>query len=88
MANEAERQCVEAVRRIKVQGSLVEVLVSERLVFLGENTPLEFGASAAEEDVVAAAELGYTCRRAAEMTWLVEKLQEDHNRECYKVMAK
>ncbi|GJN30048.1 hypothetical protein PR202_gb18323 [Eleusine coracana subsp. coracana] len=66
-------------RKIELQGSLVEVLESERLVLLGENARLGFRALAAEEElVVAAAELGYMRRRAAEMAQLVVKLREDH----------
>ncbi|KAK3148613.1 hypothetical protein QOZ80_3BG0297180 [Eleusine coracana subsp. coracana] len=76
LADEAERRRTEAARKIELQGSLVEVLESERLVLLGENARLGFRASAAEEE--AAAELGYMRRRAAEMARLVVKLREDH----------
>ncbi|CAN6290943.1 unnamed protein product [Urochloa humidicola] len=72
LADEAERRRAEAARKIELQGSLVEVLESERLVLLGENARLAFRASAAEE------ELGYARRRAAEMARLVVKLREDH----------
>ncbi|KAG2555342.1 protein NETWORKED 1C-like [Panicum virgatum] len=79
LADEAERRRAEAARKIELQGSLVEVLESERLVLLGENARLGFRASAAEEEAAAAAaELGYTRRRAAEMARLVGKLREDH----------
>ncbi|PAN52005.1 hypothetical protein GQ55_9G646200 [Panicum hallii var. hallii] len=79
LADEAERRRAEAARKIELQGSLVEVLESERLVLLGENARLGFRASAAEEEAAAAAaELGYTRRRAAEMARLVVKLREDH----------
>nr|TKV98678.1 hypothetical protein SEVIR_9G575300v2 [Setaria viridis] len=79
LADEAERRRAEAARKIELQGSLVEVLESERLVLLGENARLAFRASAAEEEAAAAAaELGYTRRRAAEMARLVVKLREDH----------
>jgi hypothetical protein len=48
-------------------------------VLLGENARLGFRASTAEEEAAAAAaELGYTRRRAAEMARLVVKLREDH----------
>lgn len=79
LADEAERRRAEAARKIELQGSLVEVLESERLVLLGENARLGFRASAAEDEAAAAAaELGYTRRRAAEMARLVLKLREDH----------
>ncbi|RLN40160.1 hypothetical protein C2845_PM01G01440 [Panicum miliaceum] len=79
LADEAERRRAEAARKIELQGSLVQVLESERLVLLGENARLGFRASAAEEEAAAAAaELGYTRRRAAEMARLVVKLREDH----------
>ncbi|OEL19877.1 hypothetical protein BAE44_0019106 [Dichanthelium oligosanthes] len=79
LADEAERRRAESTRKIELQGSLVEVLESERLVLLGENARLGFRASAAEEEAAAAAaELGYTRRRAAEMARLVVKLREDH----------
>ncbi|CAL4920346.1 unnamed protein product [Urochloa decumbens] len=79
LADEAERRRAEAARKIELQGSLVEVLESERLVLLGENARLGFRASAAEEEAAAAAaELGYTRRRAAEMARLLVKLREDH----------
>lgn len=76
LADEAERRKAESARKIELQGSLVEVLESERLVLLGENARVGFRASAAEEE--AAAELGYMRRRAAEMARLVVKLREDH----------
>ncbi|KAM0889303.1 hypothetical protein ACQ4PT_027852 [Festuca glaucescens] len=79
LAHEAERRNAEAARKIELQGSLLEVLESERLVLLGENARLAFRASAAEEEAAAAAaELGYARRRAAEMARLVVKLREDH----------
>lgn len=79
LAHEAERRNAEAARKIDLQGSLLEVLESERLVLLGENARLGFRASAAEEEAAgAAAELGYARRRAAEMARLVVKLREDH----------
>lgn len=79
LADEAERRRAEAARKIELQGSLVEVLESERLVLLGENARLGFRASAAEDEAAAAAaELGYMRRRAAEMARLVVKLREDH----------
>ncbi|KAL6645310.1 hypothetical protein ACP70R_016918 [Stipagrostis hirtigluma subsp. patula] len=79
LADEAERRRAESARKIELQGSLVEVLESERLVLLGENARLGFRASAAEEEAAAAAaELGYTRRRAAELARLVVKLREDH----------
>ncbi|KAJ1299162.1 hypothetical protein BS78_01G511000 [Paspalum vaginatum] len=79
LADEAERRAAEAARRIELQGSLVEVLESERLVLLGENARLGLRASAAEDGAAAAqAELGYARRRAADMARLVVKLREDH----------
>ncbi|KAL6847601.1 hypothetical protein ACP4OV_022627 [Aristida adscensionis] len=79
LADEAERRRAESARKIELQGSLVEVLESERLVLLGENARLGFRAAAAEEEAAAAAaELGYTRRRAAELARLVVKLREDH----------
>ncbi|CAM0871011.1 unnamed protein product [Alopecurus aequalis] len=79
LADEAERRKAESARKIELQGSLLEVLESERLVLLGENARLGFRSSAAEEEAAAAAaELGYTRRRAAEMARLVVKLREDH----------
>jgi hypothetical protein len=79
LADEAERRRTEAARKIELQGSLVEVLESERLVLLGENAWLGFRVSAAEEEAAAAAaELGYMRRRAGEMARLVVKLREDH----------
>ncbi|XP_062209581.1 kinase-interacting family protein-like isoform X2 [Phragmites australis] len=79
LADEAERRRTESARKIELQGSLVEVLESERLVLLGENARLGFRASAAEEEAAAAAaELGYMRRRAAEMARMVVKLREDH----------
>jgi hypothetical protein len=79
LADEAERRNAESARKIELQGSLLEVLESERLVLLGENARLGFRASEAEEEAAAAAaELGYTRRRAAEMARLVVKLREDH----------
>uniref|UniRef100_A0A0D9VNH7 NAB domain-containing protein n=1 Tax=Leersia perrieri TaxID=77586 RepID=A0A0D9VNH7_9ORYZ len=79
LADEAERRKAETARKIDLQGSLLEVLESERLVLLGENARLEFRATAAEEEAAAAAaELGYMRRRAAEMARLVVKLREDH----------
>uniref|UniRef100_J3LJ58 NAB domain-containing protein n=1 Tax=Oryza brachyantha TaxID=4533 RepID=J3LJ58_ORYBR len=79
LADEAERRKAESARKIELQGSLLEVLESERLVLLGENARLGFRASAAEEEAAAAAaELGYMRRRAAEMARLVVKLREDH----------
>uniref|UniRef100_A0A0D9Z120 NAB domain-containing protein n=1 Tax=Oryza glumipatula TaxID=40148 RepID=A0A0D9Z120_9ORYZ len=79
LADEAERRKAESARKIELQGSLVEVLESERLVLLGENARVGFRASAAEEEAAAAAaELGYMRRRAAEMARLVVKLREDH----------
>jgi hypothetical protein len=79
LADEAERRRTEAARKIELQGSLVEVLESERLVLLGENARLGFRVSAAEEEAAAAAaELGYMRRRAGEMARLVVKLREDH----------
>lgn len=79
LADEAERRKAESARKIELQGSLLEVLESERLVLLGENARLGFRGSAAEEEAAAvAAELGYTRRRAAEMARLVVKLREDH----------
>jgi hypothetical protein len=79
LADEAERRRTEAARKIELQGSLVEVLESERLVLLGENARLGFRVSTAEEEAAAAAaELGYMRRRAGEMARLVVKLREDH----------
>ncbi|XP_047083207.1 kinase-interacting family protein-like [Lolium rigidum] len=79
LAHEAERRNAESARKIELQGSLLEVLESERLVLLGENARLGFRASAAEEEAAGAtAELGYARRRAAEMARLVVKLREDH----------
>ncbi|KAG8073110.1 hypothetical protein GUJ93_ZPchr0006g42474 [Zizania palustris] len=79
LADEAERRKAESARKIELQGSLLEVLESERLVLLGENARLGFRASTAEEEAAAAAaELGYIRRRAAEMARLVVKLREDH----------
>ncbi|KAF0932850.1 hypothetical protein E2562_012174 [Oryza meyeriana var. granulata] len=79
LADEAERRKAESARKIELQGSLLEVLESERLVLLGENARLGFRASTAEEEAAAAAaELGYMRRRAAEMARLVVKLREDH----------
>nr|XP_051183911.1 kinase-interacting family protein-like isoform X5 [Lolium perenne] len=79
LAHEAERRNAESARKIELQGSLLDVLESERLVLLGENARLGFRASAAEEEAAgAAAELGYARRRAAEMARLVVKLREDH----------
>ncbi|WVZ55123.1 hypothetical protein U9M48_005826 [Paspalum notatum var. saurae] len=79
LADEAERRAAEAARRIELQGSLVEVLESERLVLLGENARLGLRASAAEDGAAAAqAELGYARRRAADLARLVVKLREDH----------
>lgn len=79
LADEAARRAAESARKIELQGSLVEVLESERLVLLGENARLGFRASAAEDEAAAAAaELGYARRRAAEMARLVVKLREDH----------
>ncbi|XP_062217074.1 kinase-interacting family protein-like [Phragmites australis] len=79
LADEAERRRTESARKIELQGSLVEVLESERLVLLGENARLGFRALAAEEEAAAAAaELGYMRRRAAEMARQVVKLREDH----------
>ncbi|KAL5210647.1 hypothetical protein ABZP36_006270 [Zizania latifolia] len=79
LADEAERRKAESARKIELQGSLLEVLESERLVLLGENARLGFRVSTAEEEAAAAAaELGYMRRRAAEMARLVVKLREDH----------
>ena len=79
LADEASRRAAESGRKIELQGSLVEVLESERLVLLGENARLGSRASAAEDEAAAAAaELGYARRRAAEMARLVVKLREDH----------
>uniref|UniRef100_A0ACD5WV32 Uncharacterized protein n=1 Tax=Avena sativa TaxID=4498 RepID=A0ACD5WV32_AVESA len=79
LADEAERRKAESARKIELQGSLLDVLESERLVLLGENARLGFRASSAEEEAAAAAaEIGYTRRRAAEMARLVVKLREDH----------
>uniref|UniRef100_A0ACD5WF60 Uncharacterized protein n=1 Tax=Avena sativa TaxID=4498 RepID=A0ACD5WF60_AVESA len=79
LADEAGRRSAESARKIELQGSLLDVLESERLVLLGENARLAFRASAADEEAAAAAaELGYTRRRAAEMARLVVKLREDH----------
>ncbi|XP_037415631.1 kinase-interacting family protein-like [Triticum dicoccoides] len=79
LADEADRQRAESARKIDLQGSLLEVLESERLVLLGENARLAFRASAAEEEAAAAAaELGYTRRRAADMARLAVKLRDDH----------
>ncbi|KAM3262867.1 hypothetical protein ACQJBY_053170 [Aegilops geniculata] len=79
LADEADRRRAESARKIDLQGSLLEVLESERLVLLGENARLAFRASAAEEEAAAAAaELGYTRRRAADMARLAVKLRDDH----------
>lgn len=79
LADEAARRAAESARRIQLQGSLVEVLESERLVLLGENARLGFRATAAEDEAAAAAaDLGYARRRAAEMARLVLRLREDH----------
>jgi hypothetical protein len=74
LADDAARRRAEAARRVELQGSLLEVLESERLVLLGENARLALRASAA------AAELGYARRRAAEAARLVARLREDHHR--------
>jgi len=59
LADEAERRRAEAARKIELQGSLVEVLESERLALLGENARLGFRAWCAEDEATAAlAELG------------------------------
>ncbi|XP_037437455.1 kinase-interacting family protein-like [Triticum dicoccoides] len=79
LADEADRRRAESARKIDLQGSLLEVLESERLVLLGENARLAFRASAAEEEAAAAAaELGYTRRRAADLARLAVKLRDDH----------
>ncbi|XP_038977020.1 kinase-interacting family protein-like [Phoenix dactylifera] len=78
-AAEVERRWSESARKIELQGSLLEVLESERMVLLGENARLGFRAAAAEEEGRAvAAELGYMRRKAAELARLVVKLREDH----------
>ncbi|OAY63526.1 Kinase-interacting family protein [Ananas comosus] len=77
-AAEAERRRSESARKIELQGSLVEVLESERMVLLGENARLGFRAAAAEEEAAAAAaELGWVRRRAAEMARAVVELREE-----------
>ncbi|XBH88531.1 hypothetical protein VPH35_075807 [Triticum aestivum] len=79
LADEADRRRAESARKIDLQGSLLEVLESERLVLLGENARLAFRATAAEEEAAAAAaELGYTRRRAADLARLAVKLRDDH----------
>ncbi|XP_044983375.1 kinase-interacting family protein-like isoform X1 [Hordeum vulgare subsp. vulgare] len=79
LADEADRRRAESARKIDLQGSLLEVLESERLVLLGENARLAFRASAADEEAAAAAaELGYTRRRAADLARLAVKLRDDH----------
>lgn len=76
---EVERRWTESARKIELQGSLLEVLESERMVLLGENARLGFRAAAAEEEGRAVvAELGYMRRKAAELARLVVKLREDH----------
>ncbi|XP_010906111.2 kinase-interacting family protein [Elaeis guineensis] len=78
-AAEVERRWSESARKIELQGSLLEVLESERMVLLGENARLGFRAATAEEEGRAVvAELGYMRRKAAELARLVVKLREDH----------
>ncbi|XP_073000864.1 kinase-interacting family protein-like [Typha latifolia] len=78
-AVEAERRRSEYLRKIELQGSLVEVLESERMVLLGENAKLGFRVEAAEEGAAAmAVDLGRARRRAAEMARLVVRLREEH----------
>ncbi|KAJ3682285.1 hypothetical protein LUZ60_014858 [Juncus effusus] len=80
----AESECVERkerefVRKIELQGSLLEVLESERMVLFGENARLGFRAKAAGEEAAAMAnELGYMRHKAAELARLVVKLREEH----------
>jgi hypothetical protein len=72
LADEAEHRHAEAAWKIKLLGSLVEVLESERLVLLGKNARLALHVSAAGEEAAATAtKLGYTWRRAAQMARLV-----------------
>ncbi|KAJ3690164.1 hypothetical protein LUZ61_019328 [Rhynchospora tenuis] len=76
---EAEKKRQESARKIELQGSLLEVLESERMVLLGENARLGFRAAAAGEEAAAmAAELGYMRHKAAELARLVVKLREEH----------
>lgn len=78
-AGEVEKKRQESARKIELQGSLLEVLESERMVLLGENARLGFRAAAAGEEAAAmAAELGYMRHKAAELARLVVKLREEH----------
>ncbi|XP_078448519.1 kinase interacting (KIP1-like) family protein [Wolffia australiana] len=68
----------EAVRKMELQGSLVEVLESERMVLLAENARLGQRAVAAEEESEElAAEAVYLRRMAEELARCVAKLRED-----------
>ncbi|XP_078161519.1 kinase-interacting family protein-like [Carex rostrata] len=76
---EAKKKQHESDRKIELQGSLLEVLESERMVLLGENARLAYRAAAAGEEAAAmAAELGYMRHKAAELARLVVKLREEH----------
>ncbi|XP_072956717.1 kinase-interacting family protein-like [Typha angustifolia] len=78
-AAELDRQRSESSRKIELQGSLLEVLESERMVLLTENARLGFEEAAAEEATAAmAAELAYMRRKATELARMVVKLREDH----------
>lgn len=73
LADAALRREAESARRIELQGSLVEVLESERLVLLGENARLGSRAAAAEAE--AAAGLAFARREMARLLAAV-----NHNR--------
>jgi hypothetical protein len=78
-AGEAEKKRQESARKIEIQGSLLEVLESERMVLLGENARLGFHAAAAGEEAAAmATELGYMRHKAVELARLLVKFREEH----------
>ena len=69
----------ESLRKIELQSSLLEVLESERMVLLTENSRLGNRATSAEEENEGlSAEVAYLRRTAEELSRCVVKLREDH----------
>ncbi|GAB2247718.1 hypothetical protein Droror1_Dr00007600 [Drosera rotundifolia] len=77
--NVRERRFLETSRKVELQKSLLEVLESERMILLNENTRLEYKvASLVEENKGLASETIFMKRKAGELARCVLKMRDDH----------
>ncbi|GAB4842669.1 hypothetical protein Ancab_012643, partial [Ancistrocladus abbreviatus] len=74
-----ERRSMEISRKVELQKSLLEVLESERLILLNENSRLVYRVGAlVEENKGLASESMFMKRKAGELARCVLKMREDH----------